>query len=534
MNLIDDPWLLFRRSDGTQIHAAPPAIVSSDVVDLAFPRADFNGAAWQFLIGLLQTAFAPINRKQWLEFMKKPPSQTQLRENLAPYRKAFELLGDGPRFMQDLDPLIEQREISVASLLIEAPGEQGLKSNTDHFVKRGVGEVVCQGCAAMALFTSQTTGPAGGTGYRVGIRGGGPLTTLVLPHESNGPIWQKLLLNVLTRDNSEFSYPDPQPDDSRIFPWLKATRTSEKGSSTPVTTHNDVHPLHVFWAMPNRCRLERDDTAGQCAICGQKSSTMVRRIRLKNYGYNYDGPWRHPLTPYWFNPKKPQDPPISRKGQQGGLGYRHWEAFVLEDTQNQGNLPALVVQDYLKTKSKTLKVERQARLWVFGYDMKQNKPRGWYSTEMPLMSIPEDRIDAFLYLVRQLNEAAAKAAQNTRNAIKSAWFTRPGDAKGDFDFIEQRFWELTTDAFYARLGELSYSVTNRNSETLPPIVAQRWRDDIESAANTVFEEFALSGEPEGMDLKRVITARSRLRAWLYGGKEMKNLHFQAQCEEESV
>jgi CRISPR system Cascade subunit CasA len=530
MNLIDDPWLPFRHRDGSTMHAPPAAVADPGLVDLAFPRADFNGAGWQFLIGLLQTAFAPANRKEWLPLWQEPPSREAIQEALIPFREAFELFGDGPRFMQDLDRLEEAREASAASLLIEAPGAQGIKFNTDHFVKRGVGEAMCPSCTAMALFNFQTTGPAGGTGYRVGIRGGGPLTTLVLPHEPKSSLWEKALLNLLPRDNSDFHYPDPAPGDWRVFPWLAATRTSEKGSATPVTSPEDVHQLHVFWAMPNRIRLEPGEEPGTCQVCGGEASALIRSLRMANLGYNYEGPWQHPLTPYRFNPKKPQEPPISQKGQQGGLGYRHWESLVLEDTEDQGNLPALVVQDYLHNKRRTLKSHKQPRLWAFGYDLKQNKPRGWYSTEMPLIAVSEERTDVFLHRVRELEAAAQKAGWRTREAVKAAWFSRPGDVKGDFDFIQHRFWEATAGDFYACLAELAPAV-EEGANDLPSDLARRWQKALNQAANGIFEDLALSGDAEAMDLKRVIGARNQLRAWLNGGKEMKNLRRRAEQEE---
>ncbi|MBK1691210.1 type I-E CRISPR-associated protein Cse1/CasA [Ectothiorhodospira mobilis] len=528
MNLIDEPWLPFRRRDGERVYAPPSAVTDPDLVDLAFPRADFTGAGWQLLIALLQTVLAPANRKDWFRLWQEPPSRQALETDLAPWRDAFGLLGEGPCFLQDLDPLEEARDAPIASLLIESPGVQGLKLNTDHFVKRGIGEAMCPACAAVALYNFQATGPAGGTGYRVGIRGGGPLTTLVLPHDPEVPLWHKLLLNILPRDHRRFRYPDPRPTDGRIFPWLVPTRTSEKGSSTQVTTPEEVHPLHLYWAMPNRIRLGSPEGPGTCQVCGRETSQLLRSLRMTNLGYNYDGPFRHPLTPYRFDPKKPDETPYSLKGQQGGLGYRHWESLALEDPE-RGHLPALVVQDYLETKRRLLQGGRQPRLWVFGYDLKQNKPRGWYSTEMPLVTVPEDRRDLFLHGIRQLDQAAVKAAKRTQDAVKEAWFSRPRDAKGDFGFIQHRFWEATTGDFYACLPQLAEAV-EAGRTGLPPAVARRWLEVVSRAANEVFESLALTADEQGMDLRRVIAARNGLRSWLSGGREMKRLRQQAEQE----
>ncbi|MCG5549530.1 type I-E CRISPR-associated protein Cse1/CasA [Halorhodospira halochloris] len=526
MNLVQDPCLPIRYRNGQKAYAPPAAITDPEAVDLDFPRADFNGAAYQFLIALLQTVRSPANRKEWLRLYLQPPSQEDLETSLAPWSDHFELLGDGPCFLQDFDSLDSARSTSIASLLIESPGEQGIKQNTDHFVKRGIGEAMCAACAAMALYNFQATGPAGGTGYRVGIRGGGPLTTLVMPHEPSASLWEKLLLNILPRDHRRFRHSEPSPGDWRVLPWLGPTRTSEKGSSTRVTTPEDVHPLHVFWGMPNRIRLSLPEGQGACQVCGQETENILRRLRMTNLGYNYDGPFRHPLTPYRYEPKNGEHTAISLKGQKGGVGYRHWESLTLEDPE-QGHIPASVVQDYLESKRGLLQGHKQPRLWVFGYDLKQNKPRGWYNTQMPLIAVSADRRDLFLYGVRQLEQAAVKAAQRTRSAVKEAWFSRPRDAKGDFEFIENRFFEATASDFYACLALLAEAVECGESN-LPPAVAGRWLNCVTRAANEVFESLALAGEEQAMDdLKRVIAARNRLRYWLSWEREMKVLRQQA-------
>ncbi|HET8789605.1 MAG TPA: type I-E CRISPR-associated protein Cse1/CasA, partial [Modicisalibacter sp.] len=234
MNLLSDPWLPFRFRDGGIGYRPPSAIADPDVVDLALPRADFQGAAYQWLIGLLQTAMPPESNAQWADRFDVLPSEDELEAALAPFASAFELGGDGPRFMQDLDPLDESKPSTVAGLLIEAPGANGIKNNTDHFVKRGMADEICLDCAAIALFTLQINSPAGGAGYRVGLRGGGPLTTLVLPDNPQASLWHKLWLNVMAPERitaNGQTYTPPVADNGDIFAWVIPTRVSDKKGS---------------------------------------------------------------------------------------------------------------------------------------------------------------------------------------------------------------------------------------------------------------------------------------------------------------
>lgn len=61
-SLLTTPWLPVRFKDGTTGKLAPVDLADENVVDIAAPRADLQGAAWQFLLGLLQTSFAPASR----------------------------------------------------------------------------------------------------------------------------------------------------------------------------------------------------------------------------------------------------------------------------------------------------------------------------------------------------------------------------------------------------------------------------------------------------------------------------------------
>lgn len=522
MNLIDSPWLPFRLRNGTSAYRPPSAAADPEVIDLGMPRVDFQGAAWQWLIGLLQTAYAPDDYDDWLDAYFEPPSSDDLKQHFGCARHAFDLFGDGPCFMQEYALPDNARESSVASLLIEAPGAQTTKFNADHFIKRGVGAVMAPETAAIALFAMQINAPSGGKGYRVGLRGGGPLTTLVLPHDAAASLWQKLWLNVLPR--TYWSYPEPDLHDWRVFPWLAPTRVSD--ASGRETIPDDVHPLHMYWAMPRRFRLNVEEQACTCAVSGQDSPYRVRSVRTTNYGYNYDGAWRHPLTPYRIDPKKTDQPPLSIKGQQGGLGYRHWESLVLEEREQIGNLPALVIDDY-RNKAEWLSecdaASRYVRLWAFGFDMDNMKARCWYSTQMPLLAVDTAYQERFHHWVHTLIDVAGKAAWQVRNAVKAAWFSRPGDAKGDFSMIEHRFWEATEREFYGCIHELFEQLANTQDGLLPAGIAARWRWTVAQAGRQVFDDCALTGEAEALDMKRVTAARNRLGGWLARGKEMREL-----------
>lgn len=532
MNLLTDPWLPFEKVDGRVEYLPVTSVASPDVIDLALPRADFQGAAYQFLIGLLQTAVAPSNIDQWMEYYENPPSEQQLADVLYPFLPCFELDGSGQSFMQDLDNLESESPAPVAGLLIDSPGASTIKNNTDHFVKDGRVENLCPDCAAMALFTMQINAPSGGKGYRTGLRGGGPLTTLLLPSDESGTLWQKLWINVL--ETEQMDGPQVVEPDPAIFPWMGPTRTSEKGQTTLPT---QVHPLYIFWAMPRRFRLEFEDSEAQCDLCGRANSKSVRHIRTRNYGNNYDGPWRHPLTPYRRDPKQPQKPPLSIKGQPGGIGYRHWESLVFDDAEGEGNLPAQNVQDYPRKvdecESEGVELPRVARLWSFGYDMDNMKPRGWVGTQQPFLALPNRHQERLQSWLRTMISYAKEVCWQLRRSTKEAWFKRPSEAKGDLEYIDSRFWEQTEQPFYSLLAALGTRPLEEDIRRLPADIAEVWYLEVRKLAITIFDELTLSGPAEALNMKRITKARNGFHGWFLKNKTARNFRKQAGLGEKS-
>lgn len=521
MNLLTDPWLPFKRQDGSNEYAPITAIVDPDVVDLALPRADFQGAAYQFLIGLLQTAMAPRDKEAWVADYQAPPSVAELERMLAGLMSAFELDSEALAFMQDHDLLADEKASPISGLLIDSPGASTIKNNTDHFVKDGRVRQLCENCVATALFTLQINAPSGGKGHRTGLRGGGPLTTLVMPGEAEASLWQRLWLNVVDRD--AWSYPDPDFTDAGLFPWLGDTRTSEEGQGT---FPDDVHPLHAFWAMPRRIRLAFEESPCRCDLCGRNSERSVRSMRTRNYGFNYDGPWTHPLTPYRFDPKKPEQLPYSRKAQPGGISYRHWEALVMEDEKERGYLPAKAVLDYTDkwdvASDEEVDLPHVAGLWVFGYDMDNMKPRCWYSTHMPLLALPDRARSVARTWLREMVDLTGASAWLLQTGIKEAWFSRPKDVKGDLSFIAAALWESTEQQFYSSLMELGAQLgCETPAQRFPAELAALWYRHVTRQARELFDDFALSGPAEQLDMKRITRARNAFRKKLHNGKEAK-------------
>lgn len=433
LSLLTTPWLPVRFKDGSTGKLAPANLADENVVDIAAARADLQGAAWQFLLGLLQCSMAPKNSARWEDIWFEGLSGDTLHQALAPLEPAFQFGADTPSFMQDFEPLSGEK-VSIASLLPEIPGAQTTKLNKDHFVKRGVTERFCPHCAALALFSLQLNAPSGGKGYRTGLRGGGPMTTLIELQEYQGnrqtPLWRKLWLNVMPQDSA--AMPLPERCDESVFPWLAPTRTSEHASA--VTTPEQVNPLQAYWGMPRRIRLDFSTTqSGYCDLCTSQSDALLSWMTVKNYGVNYAG-WTHPLTPYRL-PLKEGSERYSVKPQPGGLIWRDWLGLNQEGaSENNTEYPALVVKTVGAHNLKDAKVG----LWGFGYDFDNMKARCWYEHHFPLLLT-----DNIIPNLRLAAQTASRHLSLLRSALKEAWFADAKGARGDFSFIDIDFWHLT-------------------------------------------------------------------------------------------
>lgn len=509
MNLLSEPWMPFLCRDGSVKNQPISAIVNSNFVDFSLPRADFLGAAYQFVIGLLQTTFAPHDKKEWNYFFQHAPEQEELQNAFGRVKHAFELDGEGPRFMQDLAPLEEQRNLAINNLLIDAPGENGIKNNTDFFIKRRENSAFSPAMAALALFTLQINAPTGGQGYRVGLRGGGPLTTLVLPQDKDASLWQKLWLNVINRQY--WQYDEPNFQDGSVFPWLASTRDSSVKGSEIYPSTPGIHPLHVYWAMPRRIRLNFAKETVICSISGRTVDIGVQSYRAKKHGNNYDGNWDPtPFTPYKWEPKLNKHNPV--KGEPGGILYNIWTILTLTDSDRlgQGHVSARVVDHYNSIARRNL--PENPRIWVFGYDMDKMKPRGWYSRILPFFVVEDDVRNDFINEVNGLLSFCLASLNETNKAIQSI--------KGKVGFIDMNFWQRTEKVFFVTVAYILKNLTEQNTP-LTPRQAQEFKTQIQKTCEDLFDGVALDELASFDSLGKQMQARGKLIKWLYCGKQVK-------------
>jgi CRISPR system Cascade subunit CasA len=517
-SLLTERWLPVRRASGARSVISPAGVTEDidrdPVVAFDWPRPDFDAAARELLIGLLSTACwrEALSSRSWGAWWRKPPTPGELAERFAPFSRAFELDGAGPRFLQDLDRLEDRGiENDAGALLIDIPS---------HFVRRAGHLVFDRATAAMALFTLQCFAPAGGRGNLTSLRGGGPMTTLVLPGEADTPLWQILWLNALW--DKDWSDPAGMPE--KVFPWLAPTRVSDKGV---ITTPRDVHPAQAWWGMPRRIRLafaaNRDGVP--CGLTGRVDSVIVTGYLSRPSGTKYAA-WSlgHPLTPY-YRVKKTDVEWLPLHPQPERRAYRDWIGLVISDADGAEarRAPARVVGT---AGARLSAMELFApRLLAAGFDMDNRrlmKPRGFVESEMPLPVVSDAVRESFDLLVRSLVSGAREAAGLVSLAVGKSLSSGelPDAGKSDRQLARDRFWDRTEAVFYEVVSglpaRLTAAVDDRALQDLTLAVSQAWFRHLRATVLPLFDELVPLDDIEARAVERLVGARRDLITALNG------------------
>lgn len=354
LNLMRDAWIPVRTSAGRR-HIRPAEIADPAIISCDWPRADMNLACLELLVGLVAAVDAPEDDEEWEE--RRAPDPDRLSARLDALAPAFNLLGDGPRFLQEFDGL-EGAPNPPDMLFIDSAGANAVKKNADLMVRGGRYPALDLPLAAMALYLLQAHAPSGGKGHRTSLRGGGPMVTLVDP--GTGRLWDMIWANLPCR-------PQNKP---YTFPWMRPAQTSEKGE---VITPDMGDPLDAFFAMPRRVWLVDDGTA-------------VTGVIQRPWGGNYIG-WVHPLTPYYRVKEAAELLPMHPRA--GRFSYRNWLGVVLSAAEQNRQLRqrAKMVEAY---EGRLLREERQgASLLVGGWAMNKASPQEFTLSRQPLLPLDE-------------------------------------------------------------------------------------------------------------------------------------------------
>ena len=465
LNLLSDQWIPVWR-DGVQAVIRPSEIADPGVSGLDWPRDDLILAGVELLIGLVFLADPPRGDADWHE-RYATPDPGRLDAALAPFAPYFELAGEGPRFLQDCEPFEAIEKASAVRppdmLFLDSAGENTARQNADLMVRRDRYPELPLPLAAMALYTLQAFAPSGGAGNRTSMRGGGPMVTLVRPHDGGAhALWHRVWANV----------PQGQPvspdQAAQALPWLRPTRTSERKQ---IVTPDMSHPAEAFFGMPRRLRL----VFGECSVTG---------VVQQRYGTNYAG-WIHPLSPYYR--AKPGAEWLPCHPKPGRTSYRNWLGVTFGEGDETRQVARTVDRFQKLTNAPHWEVE------AGGWAMDNMKPR-----DFALHVYPVFRLDGEAEVrVAQFVEAANAAAKALSKALRQA-VALEGRAA---DLIRETLFIDTEPAFV----RAARAVSEGDGET----VEESWLADLRQVTLTAFDRQAVPALPDRdfAKVERTLTAR---------------------------
>jgi CRISPR system Cascade subunit CasA len=465
LNLINEPWIPVIDKEGIRRTIAPWEMTDPSFVRPDWPRADLNIACLELLIGLVFMADPPKDIDDWED--RSQPDQDRLRERLAAYAPAFNLLGEGPRFLQDLDPF-SGVALSLDALFVDSAGAKTAKDNADLMTHRNRYNSLDLPLASIALYAFQAHAPSGGAGNRTSMRGGGPLVTLIDPGDG---LWSLVWANV------------PYGKASKInqLPWMRPTNLSDK--SPPMETfppNGQQFSVEAFFGMPRRLRL----------ISGDSEVTGVIQ---KPHGTKY-AVWKHPLTPYYQT--KPGEVALPVHPRAGHFGYRHWRGTIVATADADLTSRASCVDTY------ETRTDGVARIIVAGWAMENMKPLDFIHSTQPFIKNSEEKI----IILSGMIVAADSAALALRSSLK------PVLSEGESREAEREGFFITTEtSLQLRLAELQSGADFSQ-------VCKQWLKNLEVEALRRFDAIALNGldQCDVNHIQKIVGSRRNLTGTFAG------------------
>ena len=458
INLISDPWIPVHRRSGPDI-IRPDEIAQGDVERFDWPRPDLNLACHELLIGLIYLACPPEDKDE--DDRRSPPDQPALQKALTPLTPAFNLLGEGPRFLQDRDEL-EGEPNPPDMLFIDSAGASTAKKNADLMVRRDRYKRLSLPLAAMALYTLQAFAPSGGAGNRTSMRGGGPMVTLVKPQGQG--LWPLIWANVPYGARLDAKELD-------VLPWMRPTATSEKGQVVVPDRATDGPQPEMFFGQPRRLRLVAE-------------GDVVTGVIQRPYGANY-AQWVHDLSPY-YEDARGQKLPLHPKPEP--FGYRNWRGVILQTDKRR--CPANL-ENYRKAQGGA-----RVNLIVAGWAMDNMKPLDFLWSEQPVFTLSPEAESAVVAMIEAAEQAGFALATCIRDGAAGESETATGAAKA----AQTAFFDRTQRDFVNRVAALS--------KGRPPD-PEGWLTVLRGVALTLFDNHVLPGLFELQESRRAKAVAAR-------------------------
>ena len=97
MDLTREKWLPVVLYSGKHTKIALTELLDNQIRDVAYPRSDFQGAAWQMLIGILQCTIVSEDKDDWEDIWNEGIEPERWEEALQALSPVLNLVSKSPR-----------------------------------------------------------------------------------------------------------------------------------------------------------------------------------------------------------------------------------------------------------------------------------------------------------------------------------------------------------------------------------------------------------------------------------------------------
>lgn len=347
MNLLTEAWIPVRPlpTGGPEKITLRRLLCEESRWELCLPRDDMELAALQMLVSVAQVFFIPKDVGELKQRIVSPLSPDAFDAGCEPFRDWFRV--DHPDY-----PFMQVRGVSAKEFTPMDKLLAGLTGATNScFVnEQGLGDCVCGGCAAIALFNQASCAPSFGGGFKSNLRdarwpgkdgrgglSGAPITTLVQGEHLRQTVW----FNVLSEDRLIHQFPWHFETLNQKPTWVDPIKSA---SQIPAQTIGLLRGL--FW-QPAHIELLPPNDGQTCSCCGFAERVVYCGFNKAKFNHSIIQLWPHPHSARTATVKKGVREEKFVSFTTSAPAWTQLSRFVVQrqtDGNGEGQEPAAVIR----------------------------------------------------------------------------------------------------------------------------------------------------------------------------------------------
>ncbi|WP_026600470.1 type I-E CRISPR-associated protein Cse1/CasA [Methylomonas sp. 11b] len=327
-NLLSSNWVPIQHQGRYQKIGLQQLLCGEVDGELCLPRDDMELACLQLLCAITQVLFTPKDKKELGRFVQQPLTSESYAEACKDKLDWFDLNHPQTPFMQIRG--VNAKEPTCMDKLLAGVADGTNKA----FVNPpGLGDALCGGCAAIALFNVANNAPSMGGGFKGSLRGSTPITVLIKGKNLRQTLW----LNVLTAESAESAMPWYQETKGQRPNYIDTIKAEQKIPASSIGLNRGL-----LWQPAHFELLPVEDMA-TCSCCGCEEP-VYQGFKKAKFNYSVEGVWPHPLSSRIFAVKKGEKEEKFPSFTTTAPTWTHLSKLVvdqLDDKQGQQAAPVL-------------------------------------------------------------------------------------------------------------------------------------------------------------------------------------------------